>query len=247
MALEPAPLAEAAVLFEVESQATPSTAIRDLRDKRSSMSSMSSSESDIKEAYSGAVVLLSLRRRRKHGPTLPSRLAGATEDGLLLLLRDLEALLDRRRIILPFPVEPTGALVPKDMTSAIALGLQVMLVPKELAPRELVLVFRERIGSGNSKPGGQMSTSWPRPRPNWEGSGDAWSEELVVRMAVSGDMMGDPCCELEALEEELMADIGKMVDVADVGKLVWTWLGRERLNWPGLEAIVEGCEVGDEL
>jgi hypothetical protein len=35
-------------------------------------------------------------------------------------------------------------------------------------------------------------------------------------MAVSGDMMGDPCWELEAFEEELTAEIGKIVDVEEV-------------------------------
>jgi hypothetical protein len=86
-----------------------------------------------------------------------------------------------------------------DMASAMALGLLTILVPKELA-----LVFRDNIGSGNSKFGGQVSSSRER-----RGSGDAWIEELVVRTAVSGDMMGEPCCELEAREEELIADVGK--------------------------------------
>lgn len=40
------------------------------------------------------------------------------------------------------------------------------------------------------------------------GSGEGWIEELVVRTAVPGDMMGEPCCGLEATEEVLMADKG---------------------------------------
>lgn len=55
--------------------------------------------------------------------------------------------------------------------------------------------------------------------------------------AVSGDMMGEPCCELEATEEELMAEAG-MVDCGCVavavvvveGRFVCTRLGRVRLS-----------------
>ena len=42
------------------------------------------------------------------------------------------------------------------------------------------------------------------------GSGEACTEELVVRTASSGDMMGDPGCELEAIEEALIAERGSM-------------------------------------
>lgn len=35
-------------------------------------------------------------------------------------------------------------------------------------------------------------------------------EEFVVRTAVSGDMIGEPCCEFEATEEEKLVDEGGM-------------------------------------
>jgi hypothetical protein len=40
------------------------------------------------------------------------------------------------------------------------------------------------------------------------GLGDGWTEELVVRTTVSGDIMGDPSCEWEAALEALIADTG---------------------------------------
>lgn len=40
------------------------------------------------------------------------------------------------------------------------------------------------------------------------GSGDACIDEFLVKTAVSGDMMGEPWRELEATDEELMADTG---------------------------------------
>lgn len=82
------------------------------------------------------MVLLSLRRRRKHGPTLPSRLVGAAEDGLLLLVIRLDALLDKRRIrlLLLFVLR----------ASAMALGLATGPWLKEVA-----LVFRDKMDSGS--------------------------------------------------------------------------------------------------
>jgi hypothetical protein len=59
------------------------------------------------------------------------------------------------------------------------------------------------IDSGSWKFGGHESCSRPRI-----GSGETWTEELVVRRAVSGDMIGEPCCELEATDEALMAEMG---------------------------------------
>lgn len=92
------------VLFAEEPRGAPSRYM-DLIDAKSSLSSRSDSESVDKAPYSGgAVVLLSLRRRRKQGPTLPSRLAGVAEDCLLRLAICLDARLDRRRIRLPLPV-----------------------------------------------------------------------------------------------------------------------------------------------
>jgi hypothetical protein len=80
----------------------------------------------------------------------------------------------------------------------------------------------DRIGSGSSKLGGHRSS--PRPL---KGSGEAWTEELVVRMVASGDMMGEPCCELEAMEEELTAEAGMAMGCCEL-KFVITWLGRDR-------------------
>lgn len=138
------------------------------------------------------MVLLSLRRRRKHGPTLPSRLVGAAEDCRLLLAMRFDALLDKRRIKLPLLAVPRA--------SAMAPGPGLVTGPWA---KEVALVFRERIGSGSWKLGGHGSSSLPRI-----GSGEPWTDELVVRTAVSGDMMGEPCWELEATEEAEIAETG---------------------------------------
>lgn len=86
------------------------------------------------------------------------------------------------------------------MTSGIVLGVLM-----KLWPSEVVLVLRDKTDSGSWKLEGQGSSSRPRM-----GSGDGWTDELVVRTAVSGDMMGDPCSELEATEDALMADSGTL-------------------------------------
>lgn len=78
-----------------------------------------------------------------------------------------------------------------------------LVLPTQLCPREFALVFRDRMESGSWKFGGHWSSSLDRT-----GSGDAWIDEFVVRTAVSGDMMGEPCRELEAAEEALMAETG---------------------------------------
>lgn len=80
------------------------------------------------------------------------------------------------------------------------------------------------------------------------GSGEAWMEELTVRMAGSGDIIGDPCCELEALEDALMADAGAASGPC-AWKSVWTFgrwvlLDREGMVLPepnawGVEERVE--------
>lgn len=77
-------------------------------------------------------------------------------------------------------------------------------------------------------------------------------EELVVKTAVSGDMMGEPCCELEATEDALMAEAGTpgmVVGCVGGWKAVWTWLGRERLREMGSEDISRsnGGNEGEEL
>lgn len=43
-------------------------------------------------------------------------------------------------------------------------------------------------------------------------------------MVVPGDEIGDPCCELEAPEDALMADAGAASGPC-AWKVVWTWLG----------------------
>ena len=105
------------------------------------------------------MVLLSLRLRKKQGPTLPSRFIEAAEDCLLLLVSLLDARLDNRRIRLPFELVGTGvvpatavlmdtllALVSKAAVSAIGL-----VPPTQLRPRELALAFRVKMESGNWK------------------------------------------------------------------------------------------------
>lgn len=113
----------------------------------SSLSSSSDSESVPAGVKSGgAVVLLSLRLRRKQGPTLLSRAGGAAEDCLLrLLFIRREARLDRRLIRFPFVGGGvgTGAAMP---LAASATGL---CVPVQLCAREVTLVLRERIDSGS--------------------------------------------------------------------------------------------------
>lgn len=51
------------------------------------------------------------------------------------------------------------------------------------------------------------------------GSGEACTDEFVVMMAVSGDMTGEPCWELEAIEDTLVAEVGIEFD-ACVSRLV---------------------------
>jgi hypothetical protein len=86
-----------------------------------------------------------------------------------------------------------------------------------LYPSELVLVFRESTDSGNWKLEGKVSSSRPRM-----GSGEGWTEEYVVRTAVSGDMIGEPCCEFEVPVEALIADMGIGTGCVCDGKDVWT-------------------------
>jgi hypothetical protein len=49
-----------------------------------------------------------------------------------------------------------------------------------------------------------------------------------VSCAVSGDMTGEACWELEATDEELMADAGKEAEGMEGGNEVWTCAGRAR-------------------
>lgn len=83
-----------------------------------------------------------------------------------------------------------------------------------------MLVFGEMMDSGSWKSSeGPWTSSWGRMD-----SGEAWMEELEVRMVGPGDMIGDPCCELEAPVDALMADAGAASGPC-AWKAVWTWLG----------------------
>lgn len=102
------------------------------------------------------MALLSLRRRKKQGPTLPSRLVGAADDCLLLLLVSLlDARLDNRRIKLPLVFVAVGVvpavaavmlLLLVSIATASAIGLVLLT---QLLPREVVLVLRVKIESGS--------------------------------------------------------------------------------------------------
>lgn len=102
------------------------------------------------------MLLLSLRRRKKQGPTLPSRLVGAAEDCLLLLLVSLlDARLDSLRIkfplvfvtvdVVPVLVADTLLLLVSTATDS-AIGLVLLT---QLFPREFVLVLRVKMESGS--------------------------------------------------------------------------------------------------
>ena len=119
------------------------------------------------------MVLLSLRRRKKHGPTLPSRLAGVAEDCLLRLVRRLDALLERRRmrfdlVFVGMGVAPEGVaetlLLLVSRTAASAIGLVLLT---QLLPREVVLDLRFSTDSGSSKRDGLSSSL------DFKGSGEA--------------------------------------------------------------------------
>lgn len=82
------------------------------------------------------------------------------------------------------------------------------------------------MDSGSSKTGGIDSASRPLGP-----SGEHWRELLlVVLCVVSGDIIGDACCELDATEEALIAEEGIDADEAGIvgRELVLTWLGFAR-------------------
>jgi hypothetical protein len=142
---------------------------------------------------------------------LPSRLVeGAVDDCRLRRFNPREARLEKRRIRLP----PLLPLLDSETDMGSAIGGLPATMPR---PIEFALVLRDRTGSGSSK--FETNRSSLRPR---NGSGDGWIEELVVRTAVSGDMMGEPCCEFEAMEEELTAEVGKEVTGVCELMLVYT-------------------------
>ena len=72
------------------------------------------------------------------------------------------------------------------------------MLAAKLCRNEFELVFLDKMDSGSWKLLGHWSSSLAGI-----GSGDAWIDELVVRIAVSGVMMGDPCRELDEPEEPL--------------------------------------------
>ena len=73
-----------------------------------------------------------------------------------------------------------------------------------LWPNDVVLVLRDRTGSGSwNAAGGNRSMSRPL-----SGSGDACIELLVVMPVVSGDKIGEHCCGLDVTEELLKVEKG---------------------------------------
>ena len=83
----------------------------------------------------------------------------------------------------------------------------------------MALGFRDSRGSPRLKGVGCDCSSRPR---NGKGSGDGWTELLVVNMAISGDMMGESCNELDAIEEALMAEAGMLLSRGLAWMVVWT-------------------------
>lgn len=68
-----------------------------------------------------------------------------------------------------------------------------------------MLVLREMMGSGSGSIDGRDGISGPLPRI---GSGDGCTELLVVRISGSGDMMGEICWGLDAIDELVTAEVG---------------------------------------
>lgn len=99
---------------------------------------------------------------------------------------------------------------------------------------EFVLVFLEMIGSmmgsGRGSRDGSRDVSEFLPR---EGSGEGCMELLVVSTPDSGDMIGDICCGLEAIEEFVMAEVGTFAAWMCRRLAVWTWTGRGRRTCAG--------------
>lgn len=102
-----------------------------------------------------------------------------------------------------------------------------------LCGNEFVLVLREMIESGRGSIIGSRDESESLPRI---GSGDGCMELLVVRTSGSGDMMGENCCGLEAIDELVIAEGGAVVICGCARRLlVWTSLGRGRRSCDGWE------------
>lgn len=100
-----------------------------------------------------------------------------------------------------------------------------------LCGNEFVLVLRDIIESGRGSIIGRREDSESLPRM---GSGDGCMELLVVSTSGSGDMMGENCCGLEAIDELVMADGGAAVICGCARRLlVWTSLGRGRRSCDG--------------
>lgn len=144
-------------------------------------------------AYSGgAVALLSLLpRRMTAGPTLVSRLTGWVEDVRRApIFRDPSFTLAEIRLKIP-PFDGTSFCVDRSLVM--------------LCGSEFVLVLREMMGPGSGSITGRVEVSESLPRIR---SGDGCIELLVVSTPDSGDMMGEICCGLEAIEELVMAEEG---------------------------------------
>lgn len=100
--------------------------------------------------------------------------------------------------------------------------------------RLFVLVFLvmmgSMMGSGSGSRDGKREASESLPR---EGSGDGCMELLLVRAPDSGDMIGDICCGLEAMDEFVMAEGGAVATWMCRRLAVWTWTGRGRRSRAG--------------
>lgn len=72
------------------------------------------------------------------------------------------------------------------------------------------------IGSGSGSIDGRAGSSEPLPRV---GSGDVCMELLVVRISGPGDMMGDTCWGLDAIDELVTAEMGA-VEIWPCGRSV---------------------------
>lgn len=77
-----------------------------------------------------------------------------------------------------------------------------------LCGNEFVLVLREIMESGRGSIIGRRDDSESLPRM---GSGDGCMELLVVRTSGSGDMTGENCRGLDAIDELVMAEGGAAV------------------------------------
>lgn len=75
------------------------------------------------------------------------------------------------------------------------------------------------MGPGSGSRDGRRDVSESLP-PEW--SGDGCMELLVVSALDSGDMIGEICCGLEAMDEFVMAEVGAVATWVCRRLAVWT-------------------------